>query len=88
MGEIVVRAAMDAHIEMQILRLLRSIGGSTISISYDHGSGIVPDVLYIMAGANVPDLGECQVTVRESRSEGSDWISIAHEYTLEPRSKG
>lgn len=85
MGRVVVRAAMSAGLEEMILRLLRSLGGGTIGIERAEGKGLFPDILYSTEGAGVPDLGECQVTVNERRSEGSDWLRVTHEYTLEPK---
>ena len=82
MGKITIRAVQDAHIEAQILRLLRGLGAGSIAISQ---ADIFSEGVYTAEGTAIPDLGECMITVRESRTEGSDWLSITQVYTLEPR---
>lgn len=85
MGKMSVRAVDDAHIGMEILRILRPIGSGSVEVSRADPSSIVSDVLYTVEGAAVPDLGECTVTVHEERTEGSDWIRVRRDFYIERR---
>lgn len=82
MGKIVVTTAGDAWIELQILRILRSFGVEKIEISSPRG--VFGDREYSVEGGSVPNLGKSKITVRESRTEGSNWVQITYEYVIEP----
>lgn len=88
MGKIVVKTfVLEEHLEMQIMRILRSIAGLDVCIQISpRGIGIATS--YTVEGEGVPDLGECQVTVSEELKKSAGRVGIIHTYTLEPLKNG